>query len=271
MLGPEPGNVLGDPPTPFDFEAGDYTQLYAYGGGPGNIAPVAGPLKILAYDPNDSAYGTLVADIFTQRGARTLAIQEYEKVLQLAGERARAPVHHELGLLYEGEERYEEAISQYEFAVGKDSTFAPAWKSMATLLGRARGKEKEAAATYLRYTQLRADDPEGFLGLAKAALIYLTEALAVELAPHVTVNAIAPGQIEDSELIDQIDPNFKRILREESPLKRLVTRQEIADMILLLCAGPFANVTGQTLRMDAGWTLPTWEYRVGAVEWSEGS
>jgi NAD(P)-dependent dehydrogenase (short-subunit alcohol dehydrogenase family) len=98
------------------------------------------------------------------------------------------------------------------------------------------------------------------------ALIYLTEALAVELAPHVTVNAIAPGQIEDSELIDQIDPNYKRILREESPLKRLVTRQQIADMIVLLCSDTFAAVTGATLRMDAGWTLPTWEYHVGAVE-----
>jgi len=108
-------------------------------------------------------------------------------------------------------------------------------------------------------------------GLAKAALIYLTEALAVELAPHVTVNAIAPGQIEDSELIDEIDPNYKRSLRQESPLGRLVTRQEIANMIVLLCTGTFASVTGQTLRMDAGWTIPTWAYRIGAVEWQGDS
>ena len=85
------------------------------------------------------------------------------------------------------------------------------------------------------------------------------------------MNAIAPGQIEDSELIDRIDPNYKRTLREESPLKRLVTRQEVAEMILLLCAGPFMSVTGQTIRMDAGWTVPRWEYRIGAVEWKEGS
>jgi NAD(P)-dependent dehydrogenase (short-subunit alcohol dehydrogenase family) len=103
-------------------------------------------------------------------------------------------------------------------------------------------------------------------GLAKAALIHLTEALAVELAPHVTVNAIAPGQIEDSELIDEIDPDYKRVLRDESPLGRLVTRQEIADVIVQLCAGPFASLTGQTLRLDAGWTIPTWAYRIGAVE-----
>ncbi len=103
-------------------------------------------------------------------------------------------------------------------------------------------------------------------GLAKAALIYLTEALAVEVAPQVTVNAISPGQIEDSELIDEIDPNYKRILRQESPLKRLVTRREIADMIVQLCGHPFNAVTGQTVVMDAGWTLPTWDYHVGAVE-----
>jgi len=42
-------------------------------------------------------------------------------------------------------------------------------------------------------------------------------------------------------------------------------------MILLLCTGTFASVTGQTLRMDAGWTIPTWAYRIGAVEWQEDS
>jgi NAD(P)-dependent dehydrogenase (short-subunit alcohol dehydrogenase family) len=88
----------------------------------------------------------------------------------------------------------------------------------------------------------------------------------VEVAPQVTVNAISPGQIEDSELIDEIDPNYKRILRQESPLKRLVSRQEIADMIVLLCGHPFDAVTGLTIVMDAGWTLPTWDYHVGAVE-----
>jgi NAD(P)-dependent dehydrogenase (short-subunit alcohol dehydrogenase family) len=103
-------------------------------------------------------------------------------------------------------------------------------------------------------------------GLAKQALIYLTEAWAVELAPQVTVNAIAPGQIEDSELIDTIDPDYKRVLRAQSPLGRLVTRQEITDVIIQLCAGPFGTFTGQTLRLDAGWTLPVWDYHVGAVE-----
>ncbi len=104
-------------------------------------------------------------------------------------------------------------------------------------------------------------------GLAKAAALHLTEALAVELAPYITVNAIAPGQIEDSELIDTIDPNYKRILRQESPLKRLVTRDQIAGLVLALCGETFATTTGHTFRMDAGWTIPTWQYQIGPVEY----
>jgi NAD(P)-dependent dehydrogenase (short-subunit alcohol dehydrogenase family) len=110
---------------------------------------------------------------------------------------------------------------------------------------------------------------QSIYGLAKAAVIHLTEALALELAPHVTVNAIAPGQIEDSELIDEIDPRLKGILRDQSPLKRLVTYQEIAEVILLLCGGPFASMTGQTLTLDAGWSLPKWGFSLGPVEWED--
>ncbi len=79
----------------------------------------------------------------------------------------------------------------------------------------------------------------------------------------------APGQIEDSELIDEIDPRLKGIMRDQSPLKRLVTYQEIADVVLLLCAGPFASMTGQTLTLDAGWSLPKWGYALGPVEWED--
>jgi NAD(P)-dependent dehydrogenase (short-subunit alcohol dehydrogenase family) len=93
-------------------------------------------------------------------------------------------------------------------------------------------------------------------GLAKAALIHLTESLAVELAPEISVNAIAPGQIEESEEIDQLDPTYKARLREATPMRRLVTRSEIATTICLLCSGLMPSMTGQTLVLDGGWSLP---------------
>jgi NAD(P)-dependent dehydrogenase (short-subunit alcohol dehydrogenase family) len=93
-------------------------------------------------------------------------------------------------------------------------------------------------------------------GLSKAALIHLTECLALELAPAVTVNTIAPGQIEESEEIDLIDPTYKSRLREATPSGKLVTREEIADVVRLLCSGRLPSLTGQTLVLDGGWSLP---------------
>ena len=93
-------------------------------------------------------------------------------------------------------------------------------------------------------------------GLAKAAVRHLTEALAVELAPEITVNAVAPGQIEDTPLIDVIAPGYKDALRDSTPLRRLVTWDELSQLVVLLCSSPFAVMTGQTVVMDGGWSIP---------------
>ena len=93
-------------------------------------------------------------------------------------------------------------------------------------------------------------------GLSKAALMHLTECLALELAPEVAVNAIAPGQIEESEEIDELDPTYKSRLRETTPTRRLVSRTEIADVVCMLCSDQVPSLTGQTLVLDGGWSLP---------------
>jgi NAD(P)-dependent dehydrogenase (short-subunit alcohol dehydrogenase family) len=94
-------------------------------------------------------------------------------------------------------------------------------------------------------------------GLAKAALEILTEELALELAPQVTVNAIAPGQIRESlEDMAGYNPEWARTVTEKTPLGRLVTRQEVADMVTLLCTPAFDMITGATIHMDGGLRLP---------------
>src|SRR5687767_7431095 len=68
--------------------------------------------------------------------------------------------------------------------------------------------------------------------LAKAALVTLTEKLALELGPEITVNAIAPGQIAESAAdIAEFDPTFVERSIEWTPLKRLVTRPEVAPIV----------------------------------------
>jgi NAD(P)-dependent dehydrogenase (short-subunit alcohol dehydrogenase family) len=89
-------------------------------------------------------------------------------------------------------------------------------------------------------------------GLAKSALLALTESLALEFAPHVTVNAIAPGLIEDPALPEEL----KAAVREDTPLHLLVTNPQVAEMVCLLCSPAFDLVTGQVIVMDGGQTLP---------------
>lgn len=93
-------------------------------------------------------------------------------------------------------------------------------------------------------------------GLAKQAIIYLTEQLALELGPAVTVNAIAPGQIQESaDDIADFDPTFVARAIEHTPAGRLVSRTEVAELTALLCCPAFDMVTGVTLPVDGGWRL----------------
>jgi 3-oxoacyl-[acyl-carrier protein] reductase len=91
-------------------------------------------------------------------------------------------------------------------------------------------------------------------GLAKQALGFLAEELALELGPAITVNAIAPGQIEESTAdIAEHDASFVERATAHTPAGRLVTRAELAELVVLLCDERFAMVTGATLPVDGGW------------------
>ncbi|MFC7550885.1 SDR family NAD(P)-dependent oxidoreductase [Plantactinospora sp. GCM10030261] len=91
-------------------------------------------------------------------------------------------------------------------------------------------------------------------GLAKAAVLHLTEALALEAAPGVTVNAVAPGQIDESAAdVAAIDPTFVERAVARTPAGRLVTRAEVAEVVALLCDPTFAMLTGAVLPLDGGW------------------
>jgi len=91
-------------------------------------------------------------------------------------------------------------------------------------------------------------------GLAKQAVITLTESLALELGPEITVNAVAPGQVEESaEDIGTIDPTFVERAVERTPTGRLVTRSEVADVVAQLCTPAFDMLTGAVLPLDGGW------------------
>jgi NAD(P)-dependent dehydrogenase (short-subunit alcohol dehydrogenase family) len=94
----------------------------------------------------------------------------------------------------------------------------------------------------------------GVYGLAKAALLHLTQSLALELAPAVTVNAIVPSQIASARTDGMAE--YKAAAIAGTPLGRLVTQPEIAQVAVAICSSEFDFVTGQAIVMDGGRTIP---------------
>ena len=95
---------------------------------------------------------------------------------------------------------------------------------------------------------------------AKAGIFGFTRVLATELAPHATVNAIAPGPIDTPRWragLSEAELAAKRARRvADVPMGRLGTPEDIAHAALFLL-GPHARwITGQVLHVNGGEFFP---------------
>jgi enoyl-[acyl-carrier protein] reductase III len=95
------------------------------------------------------------------------------------------------------------------------------------------------------------------IGVSKAALEALTRYLAFELAPlNIVVNAVSGGLIDTDAL--QFFPDRDKMLnvgRERTPAGRLVTPQDMANVVAFLCTEDASMIRGQTIIVDGGYTL----------------
>ena len=88
---------------------------------------------------------------------------------------------------------------------------------------------------------------------AKAGLLGLTRALALELGPRVRVNAVAPGPIEWPQGTNDFPPAERAAIIEHTLLKRVGSPADIARTVkFLIFDAPF--VTGQVINVDGGRT-----------------
>jgi 3-oxoacyl-[acyl-carrier protein] reductase len=85
---------------------------------------------------------------------------------------------------------------------------------------------------------------------SSAAVHSMTRSLARELAPHVRVNSIACGTLEEP-WIDEGGPEVREILTRDIPLARLCTHNDIGEAVLFLATGG-DFMTGQMLVIDGG-------------------
>ncbi|GAA0254172.1 3-oxoacyl-ACP reductase FabG [Cryptosporangium japonicum] len=93
-------------------------------------------------------------------------------------------------------------------------------------------------------------------GASKAAQLGFLRTAALELAPaRITVNAVLPGNVLTEGLSD-LGADYLRTMEASIPLGRLGAVEEIGNTCLFLATDEAAYITGQTIVVDGGQTLP---------------
>ena len=101
---------------------------------------------------------------------------------------------------------------------------------------------------------------KGFPGMAhycasKSGINGLTRVMALELAPDIRVNAIAPGLIITPGVKKGVDKKVIAQMASTVPLKRAGLPEDIANLAVFLASDESSYITGQVLVIDGGWTV----------------
>ncbi|ANW22693.1 3-oxoacyl-ACP reductase (plasmid) [Streptomyces clavuligerus] len=93
-------------------------------------------------------------------------------------------------------------------------------------------------------------------GASKAGQLGFVRSAALETAPYgITVNAVLPGNVRTEGLVE-LGEEYMRGMTASIPLGRLGETSDIAHAVLFLASDEAAFITGQTLVVDGGQTLP---------------
>jgi 3-oxoacyl-[acyl-carrier protein] reductase len=89
----------------------------------------------------------------------------------------------------------------------------------------------------------------------KGAVIALTKSLAVEYAPDILVNCVAPGWVDTEMAAPAFRGEEKARIASTIPLRRIPSAEAIAGPIVFLCSDLASHVTGEVLNVNGGSVL----------------
>jgi 3-oxoacyl-[acyl-carrier protein] reductase len=118
-------------------------------------------------------------------------------------------------------------------------------------------RSSSAAIVFVTSTAAqRGEAQHSHYAASKAALQGFTKSLAVELAPQVRVNAVAPGWV-DTDAVRRVldDPRQRREIEAAIPRQRVASPEEIAGPIVFLASDLARHVTGEILNVNGGAVL----------------
>ncbi|HEX7336033.1 MAG TPA: SDR family oxidoreductase, partial [Gemmatimonadales bacterium] len=89
----------------------------------------------------------------------------------------------------------------------------------------------------------------------KGALISLTKSLAIECAPDIQINCVAPGWVETEMSAPALTMGHRGRIEQTIPLGRIPPAEDIAGPILFLCSDLARHITGEVLNVNGGSVL----------------
>jgi 3-oxoacyl-[acyl-carrier protein] reductase len=89
----------------------------------------------------------------------------------------------------------------------------------------------------------------------KGALIALTKSLAIECAPDILVNCVAPGWVDTEMCIPAFEGEGRERVRLTIPLRRIPPPEDIAGPIVFLCSDLARHLTGEVVNVNGGSVL----------------
>ena len=92
-------------------------------------------------------------------------------------------------------------------------------------------------------------------GASKAAINHITRLLAVELAPRIRVNAVAPGPVDTPMASSGHSAEMRRAYLERTPIGRYVSAFEVARAVEFFLEPGMLGITGQVMAVDGGFSV----------------